>query len=242
MSTFRIGTSGWNYTSWRNRFYPKDCPQSKWLEYYCKYFDTVELNATFYRNFQENVYLRWQERVPPDFDYVIKVPGFITHRKLLLDAAEQVEEFCNKAQKLEDKLGLLLLQLSPRTPFDLIRLENKFKQFGKYTHKLVVEFRNDKWLVDDTYQLLRKYQVTYCNTDSPTTRLHAIATSQYGYIRLHGRQKMYVYNYSRRELEEVVAQANQLKKMGAKTVYIFFNNDVNANSVKNALTLKELFS
>lgn len=242
METFRIGTSGWSYTSWKDNFYPADCPQSKWLEYYAQYFDTVELNATFYRFFKEETFQNWYHRVPSHFKYIVKVPGFITHRKQLLDAQSQLESFCDNVMALKRKLGLMLLQLSPRTPYDLPRLEEKLIGFGKQAKKLVVEFRNEKWLTDDTIKLLKKYKAIFCNVDSPTARLQTIVTSKVSYIRLHGRKRMYNYLYSTKELKEIAQQAKQLHKKGADTIYIFFNNDVNANSVKNALELKRLLN
>lgn len=237
---FQIGTSGWNYASWRFNFYPKDGPQKRWLEYYSQYFDTVELNATFYRFFKEEQFSNWYERVPKNFEYVIKVPQYISHRKQLIDAEDQVKAFCERIHLLKNKLGLILLQLAPRTPYHPERLEEKLLQFGQYTKKLVVEFRNEKWQTDEVLSLLKKYRAIYCNVDSPTMRLQNILTSKIGYIRLHGRRRMYDYNYTQFELEDIAQQARQMHKQGAKTVYVFFNNDVNANSVMNALALKKI--
>lgn len=237
---FRIGTSGWNYQSWRERFYPKECPQSKWLEYYSDHFDTVELNASFYRFFTAQQFIHWGERVPKNFKFVVKVPQYITHRKQLLDAEQQTDDFCNSIIPLKNKLGLVLLQLSPRTPYDLDRLALKIKQFGKLRRKLVVELRNEKWHTPEVIQLLRKQHTIYCNADSPVVTIQNIVTSDIAYIRLHGHTKLYDYNYSRAELKKIATAAQRLHEQGAKTVYIFFNNDVDANSVNNALYLKKL--
>jgi uncharacterized protein YecE (DUF72 family) len=240
MSSYKIGTSGWNYTSWKINFYPKDCPQSQWLEYYSQYFDTVELNATFYRFFKADIYQRWYNRTPEGFKYVVKVPGYITHRKQLLDATNQIQTFCKNVKVLKEKLALILLQLSPRTPYDLDRLEEKLIDFGNETKRLVIEFRNEKWLTDDTVKLLKKYHAIFCNVDSPTFQHQAIMTSKIAYLRLHGRKKMYQYFYSEKELEDIAQQVQLLKKNGAKQIYCFFNNDVNANSVNNAFMLKKI--
>lgn len=240
MSTYRIGTSGWSYTGWRGRFYPPHCPQAKWLEFYTSQFDTVELNATFYRFFKDDTFEKWYQQVPDNFKYVLKVPSYVTHRKQLLDAKDQIQAFCHQVDILKQKLGLILLQLSPRTPYELSRLEERLIDFGHYTKKLVVEFRNEKWLTEETLQLLKKHKAVFCNVDSPSIHLQTIVTSTIGYIRLHGRKKMYEYLYSTKELEEVAEQARTLNKKGAKIVYVFFNNDVNANSAKNALTLKNI--
>lgn len=242
MAEFRIGTSGWNYPSWRYHFYPSDCPQSKWLEYYSQFFNTVELNATFYRFFTNEHYLNWYKRVPENFKFVVKVPGYITHRKQLLDAEQQTKQFIQHSSYLGKKLGLRLLQLAPRTSYHFDRLNEKLQLFGKESSRLAVEFRNTSWLNEEVFELLSKYHAVFCNVDSPSVCLQTIVTSRTSYIRLHGRKAMYNYNYSKHELTEIADQARELEQQGARLIYIFFNNDVNANSIKNALTLKAMLT
>lgn len=236
---FRIGTSGWSYDDWQSKFYPENCSKRKWLEYYANKFNTVEINATFYRRFKDIVYQNWHDRVPNNFRYVLKIPRFITHRKFLLDTEDDVKTFWESTQILNKKLGLLLMQLSPHTPYDLQRLEKALTHFPD-PKKLAVEFRHSKWFTDDTFKLLKKYRTVFCTADSPSTSLENIVTSDLGYIRLHGRTKWFDYNYSHQQLKGIAELAKNMQKKGAKQVYIFFNNDVNAYSVKNALTLKKM--
>lgn len=237
--TYRVGTSGWTYDDWQPRFYPKDCPKRKWLEFYAEHFTSVEINATFYRRFKDVVYQNWHDRVPTDFRYVLKIPRFITHRKILLDIQEDLKTFCTSAQLLKEKLGILLLQLAPRTPYDLDRLENVLNHFPN-TKKVAVEFRDPKWFTPETFALLKKFRAIFCTADSPKTRLENIVTSDKAYIRLHGRTKWFDYNYSTKQLEQIADLANNMHTQGAKEVYIFFNNDMHANAVKNAATLRKI--
>jgi uncharacterized protein YecE (DUF72 family) len=140
---FLVGTCGWTYQDWQGVFYPTDWPKDRWLEFYAKKFTTVEVNATFYRSFKDQTCHKWRERVPEGFRYVLKTPRFITHRKHLIDAEEQIKTFWSSAALLKDKLGLILLQLAPSTVYDPERLKQALLTFGD-PKKIAVEFRNKK--------------------------------------------------------------------------------------------------
>ena len=75
----RIGTSGWYYDHWKELFYPVGLAKSKWFEYYAQYFDTVEINNTFYHLPKEQTLQRWHDIVPKDFLYAVKANRYITH-------------------------------------------------------------------------------------------------------------------------------------------------------------------
>src|SRR5512136_2995851 len=116
---YLIGTSGWTYDHWKGTFYPDGLAKSRWFDYYAEQFPAVEVNATFYRRFADQTYVKWLERAPAGFIYVLKAPKLITHRKYLVDAEEDIRLFWRSACILEDKLGLVLLQVAPGTPYDL---------------------------------------------------------------------------------------------------------------------------
>ena len=82
METPRIGCSGWNYKAWRGVFYPVGLPTAKWLEYYARHFDTVELNNSFYRLPERETFASWERRVPGDFLYAVKASRFLTHMSM----------------------------------------------------------------------------------------------------------------------------------------------------------------
>ena len=238
---FLVGTSGWSYDHWKGVFYPEDCPKRKWFEYYTKKFSTVEVNATFYRKFGDKTYYNWRERVSKDFFYVLKAPRLITHRKYLKDVGEEVKGFCNSASLLENRLGLILLQLAPGTPYDPERLRKALLAF-RDPKKVAVEFRNKKWFTEETRKLLMEVGSVFCTADSPKTTLMDWITSDIAYIRLHGRQKWYAYDYSTEELQEIAVLAKKMIEFGAKRIFIFFNNDFDGYAPKNALTLLELLT
>jgi uncharacterized protein YecE (DUF72 family) len=237
--TYFIGTSGWTYDDWNGPFYPQNLPRSRWLEYYASQFSTVEINATFYGTFKDQTYQNWRKRVPPDFSYVLKAPRLITHRKYLLEAEEQIKTFWNSVLNLEEKLGLILLQVAPDTPYDLERLERALLAFPD-PQKVAVEFRSKIWQTGETFNLLTCLGAVYCSADAPGYELVDWLTSKTGYIRLHGRHSWYSYNYSEDELQEIARFARQLGAQGAQRIYIFFNNDYHANAPHNARRLAEI--
>jgi uncharacterized protein YecE (DUF72 family) len=233
---FLVGTSGWSYSHWKGVFYPQDLPQSKWFGFYAQRFGTVEVNATFYRTFKDETYRKWYENAPESFRYVLKTPRFITHRKYLVDAGESIKRFCESASLLKEKFGMFLLQLAPGTPYDPDRLKTALQAFEN-PGKVAVEFRHKRWLTEETRQLLRELGAVFCVVDAPKTELLDWVTSDSAYIRLHGREHWYSYDYSTRELHEIADLAKRMAESGANRVYVFFNNDLDGYAPKNALEL-----
>lgn len=109
-----IGTSGYNYPHWWNgTFYPARLPQRKWLEFYTDYFDTVELNVSFYRLPTKEVFQAWYKRTPKGFSFGLKGSRFITHLKRLKECREPLSLLVDHASPLREKLGVVLWQLPP---------------------------------------------------------------------------------------------------------------------------------
>jgi len=236
---FRVGTSGWNYPDWRGKFYPPNLAQHKWFDHYAEHFETVEVNATFYRTFKDTVYEKWRDRAPGGFTYVLKAPKRITHRKHLLEAEEDILNFCNSCSILGNRFGLILLQIAPNTPADPGRLKAALSGFPD-PRRVAVEFRRGEWFTDKVRSVLEDAGAVFCSADSPKTRLLPWVTSDAAYIRLHGRREWFTDEYTGGELEEIADLARHMAEKGAKTVYIYFNNDVGAAAVRNASKLKEI--
>jgi len=237
-SHFMVGTSGWFYDHWKGVFYPEDLPKKGWFQYYQKYFQTVEINATFYRRFKDQTYFNWANQVAEGFTYVLKVQRIITHRKFLKNCSEDIREFSRSASLLGNKLGLLLLQLAPQTPYDPELLKNVVHSFNN-SRIVAIEFRDKKWLTGEIKKILIDAGAVFCNVDSPKLRCLDWITSEIAYIRLHGRTQWYRYNYSDNELEEIANIAKGFIGEGAKKIYIFFNNDFEGHAPNNAQRLIE---
>ncbi len=238
MLTCYIGTSGWSYEHWDKRFYPEKQPKTRWFQYYASKFNSVEVNATFYRSFKDKTFHKWYHQAPGKFKYIFKVPQLITHRKYLKNIEEQARRFCDSISLMEDKLGLALMQLAPKTGYDPELLKNAIRAFDDPSI-LAVEFRNDSWIREETVRLLKDEGAIFCNTDSPKQEFKEWYTSGKAYFRLHGKNDWYRYDYSDNELDNLVKMIEKFGQQGGKEAYVFFNNDFEAHAPYNALKVME---
>lgn len=127
MVDIRIGTSGWNYSHWRNQFYPKGLAHRLELEYLAERVNTVEINGSFYSLQRPSSYRQWRARTPAGFVFAVKGGRFITHNKKLIDVRIPLANFLSSGPlALEDKLGPFLWQLPPVLRFLPDRMEEFF--------------------------------------------------------------------------------------------------------------------
>jgi uncharacterized protein YecE (DUF72 family) len=235
----RIGCSGWNYAHWRNGvFYPPRLPPRRWLEFYARHFDTVEINATFYRLPKEQTVARWVCETPPDFLFATKMSRYVTHVKRLRDLPPSIDLFYSRIRPLvhSPKLGPVLWQLPPAFRRDDERLAQALGQLPTGRH--CFEFRHESWFVDEVYELLRRRGVALVIGDTPTRpfQTHEL-TSDWTFIRVHHGTRGRYSNYSARELEEWARRIERWA--GEVDVYGYFNNDWNGYAVRNGLWLKK---
>jgi hypothetical protein len=145
----RIGCSGWNYKHWRERFYPKGVPVSRWFAFYAETFDTVEINNSFYMLPKAETFDKWRDQAAPDFRYAVKANRFLTQAKKLKDCEEPLQRMLPLFRRLGDTLGPILYQLPPRFRINLERLESFLKLLPTdLVH--VFEFRERSWYVPET--------------------------------------------------------------------------------------------
>ncbi len=234
------GTSGWSYQDWKGNFYPQKLSQAKWFNYYSQQFSSVEVNATFYRWFEEKTYENWRIKAPEGFKYVIKLPRTITHQKLLNDITEPAQRFEGLVEHLQDKLGMLLMQLPPKMPYLPDRLNDALGAF-KHPEKLVVEFRTTRFFTDEISSILSHHGATFCIVDSPDIKPLPALTSKKAYIRMHGFSEWYKHRYSPQQLESLAQLCQELEEKGAEEIYIFFNNNIGGHAPFNARSFNERF-
>lgn len=246
MHRLHIGTSGWSYREWKMHFYPADCPQKRWFDYYGIVFKTVELNATFYRRFPEKTYLKWRDRAPPGFLYALKVPRRVSHRRELMEGLPAFRDFCEQAQSLEHHLGPLLLQLGPSIRFDPQSL-GRLLDLAPAGLRLAVEWRDPVWDSPETYEVLASSGVAVAKVDSPDQAFRpcpspskADLRTQLEYVRLHGRSHWYRHCYSDGELGEIAHWARVQLQGDRKDIFIFFNNTDAGWAPANARRLQQL--
>jgi uncharacterized protein YecE (DUF72 family) len=234
----RIGTSGWHYKHWRGVFYPEKLAASKWLGYYARHFDTVELNSTFYRLPLETGLDTWRESTPRGFRFAAKGSRFLTHMKKLKDPAPGVARFFERADRLERKLGPIVFQLPPFWEADPDRLEAFLKALPP-RHKYAFEFRNPTWHTPEVCRILRRHNAAFCIFEIAGFRTGMELTADWTYVRLHGPGGAYQGSYTNKALQEWAARIRAWQR-DLRAVYIYFDNDQAGFAIRNALGLKEL--
>lgn len=235
---FLIGCSGYFYKDWRGKFYPDDLPQKHWLAYYARHFSTVEINNSFYRMPTASAVQGWVNNTPPGFALTLKGSRFTTHMKQLIEPEESVGRVYQMVDGLGDKLGCVLWQLPERMQVNLAKLEH-FCATLQSAYRNVIEFRHASWWQEPQVRtIMNKHKVGFCILSAPDGLPdELVETTDFAYLRLHGTQRWYHHDYSAAELQ---SWAERLRTLQARTVYAYFNNDVNAHAVHNARTLASL--
>ncbi|MFC2033404.1 DUF72 domain-containing protein [Chloroflexota bacterium] len=265
MAEIYIGTSGWSYPkgegTWKGYFYPAG--KYNELEYYSQFFNTVEVNSSFYRPpnpvFAEN----WVKRTPKEFKFAVKLWQKFTHPRMYREATGEyasisqndVDLFMNSIEPLyqSGKLGSLLAQFPPSFKNDdygkqiLGAVLNTFRDYP-----LAIELRHRNWSDDEnTAVLLRDNNVSWVQIDEPkfssSVAEEVPFTANFAYFRFHGRnaemwwqgniETRYKYLYSPEEIEELSSRVRQATGK-TKPIFAFFNNHWQGYAPRNAVDLK----
>ncbi|HYE33173.1 MAG TPA: DUF72 domain-containing protein [Methylomirabilota bacterium] len=229
-----VGCSGWFYWHWKGLFYPAEEGTHKWFRHYTTTFRTVELNAPFYRWPLPATVKRWVRDAPAGFRYCIKVNQEITHEKRFAGTRERVLDFCGMAETLGTKLGCFLFQCPPSFRYSPEMLQNVLHQMPT-SLKCVVEFRHKSWWNDEVFNAFQKHRVCFCSVSGPRLPDELVRTTDFVYLRFHGRDRWYRYNYSHPELRN---WAQRLAVSGASEAWVYFNNDPDARAIHNAKTFR----
>lgn len=241
MAEVWIGTSGFSYPHWgKGVFYPSDLPQTKWFEYYCQHFKTVELNVSFYRLPKKETFTGWRKRAGKDFIFAVKGSRYITHIKRLKDCQEPIKTFFKNANGIKGKNDVVLWQLPPRYKANLERLSQFLKLLPK-NWRYAFEFRDESWLTDEIYKILGKYNAAIVFQDSPGWSIANEITADFVYLRFHGKTHLYSSCYTEDELKDWAKKIKNWQKRGWDC-YAYFNNDALGYAIENAQTLKKLCS
>jgi len=233
-----VGTSGWTYDDWSGRFYPeKGFKGPERLTFYASVFNTVEVNATFYRTPTEQMIESWNKRLDDYFHLVVKGTRAVTHIKRLADCREQLQTFLERILQLK-RLKVVLWQLPPSLRKDAVLLNEFLHLLPEKVHH-AVEFRHTSWWADDVLQILAKHNAALVGVSHPKLPEIIIPTTDFFYVRFHGQGKNpYMYLYSQEELSHWVSLLEPLLK--GKPLYAFFNNDYHAHATKNALMFRDM--
>jgi uncharacterized protein YecE (DUF72 family) len=230
-----IGCSGFHYKEWKDIFYPKGLPQSKWFDHYTRHFNTIELNTTFYRFPQLRFLQNWYDKSPNPYRFSVKAPRLITHYKQFKDSQRMISDFYGTCRDgLRDKLGCVLFQLPSLIKYSEAFLERIIENMDPAFIN-VIEFRDASWWRSKVYKTLTKYSLHFCSISYPGLPEDVIQSGQLVYYRFHGLPRLYKSCYKK---DAVISVADQLL-MNDKTkeAFIYFNNTWGTGALRNARQL-----
>lgn len=240
---FHIGTSGWHYKHWRGDFYPSRLPAARWFEQYAQVFDTVELNASFYRQPKPAAWDLWRGEAPPGFLFAVKASRYITHIKRLAVERDSLDLLFGGARRLGEHLGPILYQLPPtfrRDPENARRLERFLELLpAGLTH--VFEFRDRSWFSGPTFEVLDAHGAGFCAFHMPGLEAPLRVTGGVLYMRFHGAGQQYSGDYGEDALRDWAARLATAAR-DAPDAFVYFNNDIGGHAPRNALRLRELLA
>ena len=254
----RIGPAGWSYSDWAGYVYPVPRPKGfHEATYLAQFFDTIEINTSFYQPLRPEHALLWIERVAanPQFVFTAKLWQKFTHDPAATVEDERAVRAGFDILAKANQLGAVLAQFPfsfhctrETTPY----LTAVLKRFADYP--ILVELRHASWHTRETLDLLREFHAGFCNIDQPLIG-HSLApsaevTSPIGYVRLHGRRydtwfsedpetpshERYNYLYSADELEPWIKRIRSINQHAGDT-FVVTNNHFQGKAVVNALQL-----
>ena len=261
MAQIRIGTSGWSYPdgegTWKGYFYPLGTKNE--LAYYSQFFNTVEVNSSFYRPPNPGIAANWVKRTPSGFLFTIKLWQKFTHPNMYRESSgeeaiislDDIDMFRQSLEPLvkAGKMGALLAQFPPSFKNDGFGqgiLEIIAKHFGQY--RLAVELRHKTWSDDPQIAgMLRAHNIAWVQIDEPKFSTSIAAelpvTADFAYFRFHGRntemwwkgttETRYQYLYSPAEISELAEKVKSASQRTSLT-FVFFNNHWKAYAPRNA--------
>lgn len=240
MGHLLLGTSGYSYQDWKEIFYPKGLAARKWLSFYAQHYNTVEINATFYRYFARTVFARWCDETPDDFRFTLKGPRDITHVKRLHEIDPDLTRFVDSYQDLKPKLAALLWQMPPSFKDEADnreKLAGFLEKLPKETRQ-VMEFRHKSWFNDEVYTLLNHHRAGFVINDSNRWAAAEVVTGDLAYIRFHGPEKLYASLYT---IDAMKAWAEKINVwLRQYDVFVYFNNDFDGRALQNSVELRDL--
>jgi uncharacterized protein YecE (DUF72 family) len=234
----RVGIAGWAMPATLSDKSPQ--AQSH-LEQYSQYFNAVEINSSFYRPHRLHTYQRWGESVPPSFRFAVKMPKLITHERRLSRCAEDLSAFLHSVAGLDDKLGVLLVQLPASAIFNE-KVTREFLELltGQTAAKIVCEPRSPSWFISAAEDLFAQFAVTRVNAHPVPWHCpgNTLEDRDFAYLRLHGAPRIYYSSYSPEFLKDISSQIAG-DGDGHGQTWCIFDNTAEGAAWPNARSLLE---
>lgn len=236
-----VGCAKWNKQDLKN-FYPKGVKEE--LVYYASQFNSIELNATFYQAYGRGQFEKWYSKTPPNFKFFPKIPQTISHLRRLNEVQNLTEEFCLSVSGLEEKLGMIFLQMHDNfKPIDFDRLARFVENFPK-GYPLAIELRNSEWFqseqtANEVADLFQQHQITNVLVDTAGRRdlLHMRLTTPVAFVRYVGAN--HATDFTR--LDPWINRIEEWKKLGLKALYFFIHQNLEeASPLISAAFIKQL--
>ncbi len=256
-SEFYIGCQGWNYDDWTTKadgvsvFYPRGTKSNQMLENYSKVFDTIEVDSTFYAIPASSTVENWFKKTPENFTFSLKMPQEITHEYGLREPSFPImEEFCERVLLLKEKLGVVLIQLPPNFEASKENAQALREFLAELPKKIrfAVEFRNREWLIDWTFEELKKNSVALCLVEGnwiPHEMMFEAMqkpTADFAYIRFMGERDLTSFDKILRPQDANLQMwKTEIKRIKATGVFIYFSNFYEGHAPASVNKMKNLF-
>ncbi|APY12358.1 hypothetical protein BWZ22_14495 [Seonamhaeicola sp. S2-3] len=236
-----VGCAKWNKADLKG-FYPRGTKDE--LGYYSKQFNSIELNATFYRIFPAEQFAKWYDKTPENFKFFPKLNQEISHWKRLNNTKEVVEHYLYNASNLKEKLGTVFLQMHNNfAPKDFDRVVTFVENWPKEV-PLAIEFRHTNWYNDETiskelYELLETNSISNIIVDTAGRRdlMHMRLTNPTAFVRYVGAN--HDTDYTR--LDDWVERLKLWQEQGIKEINFFIHQNIEKESpLLSAYFIKKL--
>jgi uncharacterized protein YecE (DUF72 family) len=215
---------GWSYDFWIGNFYPPNTKHEEFLSEYSKHFSTVEIDSTFYRTPSPSTIEKWKDQTPTNFIFSAKFHKSITHERMLEGYEDRLEFFIRRISLLGDKLGPLLIQLSPRFKPDKFNVLKDFLLGLPETQRFALEVRSRNWLDNRLHSLLKDKGVALTMVDNPWMPKTYEVTAGFVYIRWEGNRRKIKGNTGKMERDrrsEIRGWAEKIRKLLDDSTEVF---------------------
>ncbi len=234
-----IGCSGYYYREWKGLFYPAELPSTKWLQFYAQHFNTIEINATFYRMPTPKSLGKWYKDTPEDFSFTVKAPKLFTHLKKMRGIQEEQAGFYDTCfNALQEKLRCVLYQFPASVKYDEHLLE-AIMSMSNVPVLHAIEFRDASWWNADVYAALKGAGMTFVNVSFPGMEDVFVPDEAHNYLRFHGKPVLYKSGYGTAGIEW---WAGQLREQPAGELFAYFNNTWYGEAIADAKLLREMLA
>ena len=222
-----IGCAKWGRKDWVGQLYPKGTKEADFLKHYVKHFNSIELNALFYRLFPKSTVEKWANTAPDNFRFCPKFTNIITHLKRLDNVERETEALLDTYSAFGKKLGTSFIQLDERFPPKHFKKVQRYLQSLPQDFDVAIEFRHTDWFkpiieVEETYSLMKDLKVSSVITDTAGRRdvMHARLTTPKTFVRFVG-NSLHPSDYKR--IDDWVERIDSWLQQGLQTLYFFIH-------------------